>query len=43
MFKTVLNVLGDTICTIIVANSEKEFKADVFNDLAPAEGGTELL
>ena len=43
MFKTVLNVLGDTICTIIVANSEKEFKADVFNDLAPAKGGTELL
>lgn len=43
MFKTVLNVLGDTICTIIVAKSEKEFKADVFNDLAPAEGGTELL
>ena len=42
MFKTVLNVLGDTICTIIVANSEKEFKADVFNDLAPAEDGTEL-
>lgn len=33
MFKTVLNVLGDSIDTVIVAKSEGEFDADVFNGL----------
>ena len=37
MFKTVLNVLGDAIDTIIVAKSEGEFDADVFNDLKEGE------
>ena len=37
MFKTVLNVLGDTIDTIIVAKSEGEFDADVFNDIKEGE------
>lgn len=37
MFKTVLNVLGDAIDTIIVAKSEGEFDADVFNDLKQGE------
>lgn len=32
MFKTVLNVLGDAIDTVIVANSEKEFDKDYFYD-----------
>lgn len=33
MFKTVLNVLGDSLDTVIVAKSEGEFDADVFNGL----------
>ena len=33
MFKTVLNVLGDSVDTVIVAKSEGEFDADVFNGL----------
>jgi len=43
MFKTVLNVLGDAIDTIIVANSEGEFDADVFNDLKAAEADVSLM
>lgn len=41
MFKTVLNVLGDAIDTVIVAKSEKEFDEDVFNGLKPAEDSIE--
>ena len=37
MFKTVLNVLGDAVDTIIVAKSEGEFDADVFNDVKESE------
>lgn len=37
MFKTVLNVLGDAVDTIIVAKSEGEFDADVFNDVKQGE------
>lgn len=37
MFKTVLNVLGDAADTIIVAKSEGEFDADVFNDVKESE------
>ena len=37
MFKTVLNVLGDAVDTIIVAKSEGEFDADVFNDVKKSE------
>jgi len=43
MFKTVLNVLGDSIDTIIVANSEGEFDADIFNDLKPADADFSLM
>lgn len=41
MFKTVLNVLGDAIDTVIVAKSEGEFDAEVFNGLKPAEDSIE--
>jgi len=41
MFKTVLNVLGDAIDTVIVAKSEGEFDTDVFNGLKPAEDSIE--
>ena len=37
MFKTVLNVLGDSVDTVIVAKSEGEFDADVFNGLKEAD------
>lgn len=37
IFKTVLNVLGDAVDTIIVAKSEGEFDADVFNDVKQGE------
>lgn len=37
MFKTVLNVLGDAVDTIIVAKSEGEFDPDVFNDRKESE------
>ena len=37
MFKTVLNVLGDAVDTVIVAKSEGEFDADVFNGLKEAD------
>lgn len=37
MFKTVLNVLGDAVDTIIVAKSVGEFDADVFNDVKESE------
>ena len=37
MFKTVLNVLGDAIDTVIVAKSEGEFDADVFNGKKEAD------
>ena len=37
MFKTVLNGLGDAVDTIIVAKSEGEFDADVFNDVKESE------
>ena len=30
MFKTVLNVMGDSVCTTIVAKSEGEFDREVF-------------
>lgn len=43
MFKTVLNVLGDSIDTIIVANSEGEFDADIFNDLKAADADFSLM
>ena len=43
MFKTVLNVLGDSICTIIVANSEHEFDPDMFNDKKAADINTSLM
>ena len=37
MFKTVLNVLGDSVDTVIVAKSEGEFDADVFNGRKEAD------
>ena len=37
MFKTVLNVLGDAVDTVIVAKSEGEFDADVFNGRKEAD------
>ena len=43
MFKTVLNVLGDSICTIIVANSEHEFDPDMFNDKKAADVDASLM
>lgn len=43
MFKTVLNVLGDSIDTIIVANSEGEFDADIFNDRKAADADFSLM
>lgn len=43
MFKTVLNVLGDSIDTIIVANSEGEFDADIFNDLKASDADFSLM
>ena len=43
MFKTVLNVLGDAVDTIIVANSEGEFDADVFNDKKAADVDVSLM
>ena len=43
MFKTVLNVLGDSICTIIVAKSEHEFDADMFNDKKAADINNSLV
>lgn len=30
MFRTTVNVMGDNACTIIIANSEKEFDKDMF-------------
>ena len=43
MFKTVLNVLGDAVDTIIVANSEGEFDADIFNDKKAADVDVSLM
>ena len=43
MFKTVLNVLGDSICTIIVANSEHEFDPDMSNDKKAADVDASLM
>ena len=42
-FRTVLNVLGDSICTIIVANSEHEFDPDMFNDKKAADVDASLM
>lgn len=43
MFKTVLNVLGDSVCTLIVAKSEHEFDADIFNDKKPADVSVSVM
>ena len=43
MFKTVLNVLGDAVDTIIVANSEGEFDAEIFNGKKSADVDVSLM
>ena len=30
MFRTTVNVMGDNICTLIIANSEDDFDKDMF-------------
>ena len=30
MFRTTVNVMGDNICTLIIANSENDFDKDMF-------------
>ena len=31
MFRTTVNVMGDNICTLIIANSEKELELNKYN------------
>jgi Na+/H+-dicarboxylate symporter len=38
MMRTVVNVTGDAVGTIIVANSEKELDVDLYNDTVSTEG-----
>lgn len=33
MFRTATNITGDAVCTVIVANSEKELNLDIYNDI----------
>ena len=30
MFRTTVNVMGDNVCTLIVANSEKDFEVEKY-------------
>jgi Na+/H+-dicarboxylate symporter len=34
MFKTVLNVMGDSVCTMVVSRSEGELNDEVYNDMS---------
>lgn len=34
MFKTVLNVMGDSVCTLVVSKSENEFDESSYKDMS---------
>ena len=39
MGRTVVNITGDAICTVIIAKQEKELDVDVFNNMKDDDGG----